>query len=349
MALKITFINAGYGDAVFIEAGEGQKPFRIFIDGGSGEEAEYKETGTGRVRAGFYLRRLGVSEIDLFIITHIHEDHVCGIEPFIMDGLKVRELWAPWIVPPRLWGVFPDAGPGLSGSCEKFLAALNSYNRMFEKLSRSGCLVRQMTGPRKSCPVADDLFVDVLSPSKTMAGEAASGLEALYRAEGKETFISRLEALDRRMNDFSQVLRFTHGNRRILLPGDACPSEAAMAAWKKDMLEAEVLKLSHHGQRDSISAAFIRAVMPKTIVTCVSSDRRYNSACPKVYECIQRVTAEQRLAPRFIFTERMGLKPYEVYDDNHSAVTLVLDHGIRYDFSLLTAEAFPHPAPYCRE
>jgi competence protein ComEC len=335
MALKITFINAGYGDAVFIEAGDSRKPFRIFIDGGSGEEAEYKETGTGRIRAGLYLRRLGVSEIDLLILTHIHEDHVCGIEPFIMDGLRVRELWAPWIVPSRLRGVFPGGGMGLSGSGGKFLAALNSYNRIFEKLSRSGCLVRQMTGPRKGCRIADGLFVDVLSPSETMAGEAASSLEALYRAEGKETFISRLEALDRRMNDFSQVLRFTQGNRRILLPGDACPSEAAMAVWKKELLEADVLKLPHHGQRDSISAAFIRAVMPKTVVTCVSSDRRYNSACPEVYECIRRVTAEQRLVPQFIFSEKMDLKPYESYDENHSAVTLALDHGIRYDFSLL--------------
>ncbi|MDR1177633.1 MAG: MBL fold metallo-hydrolase, partial [Spirochaetaceae bacterium] len=114
--LKITFINVGYGDAILLESGEGA--FRILIDGGSGGEEEFASPLSGRIRSSAYLERLGITELDLLVITHFHDDHVRGIEPFVMNGGRVRELWTPWRVPRDLWGVYP--GPdGLSGSSKK--------------------------------------------------------------------------------------------------------------------------------------------------------------------------------------------------------------------------------------
>jgi competence protein ComEC len=331
VVLKITFINVGYGDAILLESGEGD--FRIFIDGGSGEDGEFSSPLDGRIRSSAYLERLGITELDLLVISHFHEDHVCGIEPFVMNGGRVRELWTPWLVPRELRGVCPCPDL-LSVSSKKFLSALNSYNRIVERLSRDGCLFKELRSPLYDYPLPGGIKADVLAPSPDIASFFSGALESLYRAEG-EDFASRLDSLDRKMNDFSIVLRFVCGNLGILLPGDACPSSEAMGMWDKSRLGAHILKLAHHGQEDSISDDFIRAVAPQIVVTCASSDRRYNSANPLVYEKITRIAAEQGLAPEFIFTGGVPSTPPTPQEPHphprpRPALTLVLDGTIKY-------------------
>jgi competence protein ComEC len=226
--------------------------------------------------------------------------------------------------------VYP--GPdGLSGSSKKFLDALNSYNRIYERLSRNGCLVKELSSPLYGHPLPGGITADVLAPSPALAAFFSGALESLYRAEGDD-FAARLSGLDRKMNDFSVVLRFVHKDLAVLLPGDACPSAEAMAVWDKSRLKAHVLKLAHHGQEDSVSAGFIRAVAPRIVVTCVSSDRRYNSANPLVYEEIRR--ASPGITPEFLFTDRVPLA-CEQYSLPRSALTIVFDDAIKYSFTTL--------------
>jgi competence protein ComEC len=335
--LKITFINVGYGDAILLESGEGA--FRIFIDGGSAGDGEFTSSLTGRIRSSAYLERLGVTELDLLVITHFHEDHVCGIEPFVLNGGRVRELWTPWRVPRDLWSVYPGENSRpcpdtLSGSSKRFLDALNSYNRIYQKLFRDGCLIKELVSPLYGHPLPGGISADVLAPSPALVSFFSGALESLYRAGGDD-FAARLSVLDRKMNDFSGVLRFVHGGLGILLPGDACPSAEALGMWDKSRLKAQVLKLAHHGQKDSVSGDFIRAVAPQLVVTCVSSDRRYNSANPLVYEEIERTAANMGITPEFAFTDRVPLASYERYPLPRSALTIVFDGSIQYSFCAL--------------
>jgi competence protein ComEC len=353
VVLKITFINVGYGDAILLETGDGA--YRILIDGGSAEKTEFVSPASGRIRSSEYLERRGIKKLDLLVISHFHEDHVCGIEPFIMNGGRVGELWTPWLLPRELWGVFPGKAPPASGAephlgaephrgagpdrdaepegPRKFLAALDSYNRIFERLSRNGCRIRRMTGPCEY-PLPGGITAEVLAPDSGLAASLSRALVSLYRARGDE-FAAQLAALDRKMNDFSLVLRFYRGDLGVLLTGDACPSRTAMQSWDTSRLKAGVLKLAHHGQADSVSDDFIRAVSPRIVVTCASSDRRYNSANPQVYEEITRIASEQGLVPEFVFTDRISLPSYKQYTGPRSALTLVLDKTITYSFTTL--------------
>ncbi|HEX2485074.1 MAG TPA: MBL fold metallo-hydrolase, partial [Myxococcota bacterium] len=62
-------------------------------------------------------------------------------------------------------------------------------------------------------------------------------------------------------NDRSLVLRVgVAGGARVLLPGDVEHAGEAGLLASPERLEAEVLKLSHHGSRTSSSDAFLRAV-----------------------------------------------------------------------------------------
>ena len=51
-------------------------------------------------------------------------------------------------------------------------------------------------------------------------------------------------------------------------------------------LRADIFKVGHHGQKDGADEALLRAVRPKAVVCCASSDRRYNSAHPDLMRTI---------------------------------------------------------------
>jgi competence protein ComEC len=80
--LKVNFINVGMGDCILIEA---PNKINILIDGGGTPQSDF-DVGSKIVIP--YLRRKGVNEIDLLILTHPHLDHLEGLLP-VLKELKV--------------------------------------------------------------------------------------------------------------------------------------------------------------------------------------------------------------------------------------------------------------------
>ncbi|HMJ11977.1 MAG TPA: MBL fold metallo-hydrolase, partial [Polyangiaceae bacterium] len=71
-------------------------------------------------------------------------------------------------------------------------------------------------------------------------------------------------------NDNSFVLRLRYGRHRVLLTGDAEQhQEAALVERWGDGLQADLLKVGHHGSRTSSSSAFLARVRPRiATVSC---------------------------------------------------------------------------------
>ncbi len=80
--LKVNFINVGEGDCILIEA---PNKINILIDGGGTPQSDF-DVGSKIVIP--YLRRKGINEIDLLILTHPHLDHLEGLLPVLRE-LKV--------------------------------------------------------------------------------------------------------------------------------------------------------------------------------------------------------------------------------------------------------------------
>ncbi len=74
--LEVTFIDVGYGDAIFISTPSQKK---ILIDGGG------PEGGRSVVQ---FLNRNNVTSIDFMISTHAHPDHVSGLT-YVLKDIKV--------------------------------------------------------------------------------------------------------------------------------------------------------------------------------------------------------------------------------------------------------------------
>jgi len=77
--LKVNFINVGEGDCILIEA---PNKINILIDGGGTPQSDF-DVGSKIVVP--YLRRKGINEINLLILTHPHLDHLEGLLPILKE------------------------------------------------------------------------------------------------------------------------------------------------------------------------------------------------------------------------------------------------------------------------
>jgi competence protein ComEC len=77
-------------------------------------------------------------------------------------------------------------------------------------------------------------------------------------------------------NDGGIVMRLTYGEASMLLMADVSSKvEAQLLALESSQLDADILKVGHHGSRTSTSDAFVKAVTPAAAVISVGGDNRY--------------------------------------------------------------------------
>ena len=78
-----------------------------------------------------------------------------------------------------------------------------------------------------------------------------------------------------------------HRNARFLFTGDA---ELHQEAWLVERwgtaLDADVLKLGHHGSRTSSSAPFIELVTPRLALASVGAANRYGHPSPETLQAL---------------------------------------------------------------
>ncbi|WP_006521466.1 Ada metal-binding domain-containing protein [Desulfoscipio gibsoniae] len=79
------------------------------------------------------------------------------------------------------------------------------------------------------------------------------------------------------------------GDIEFLFTGDAeGPAEAALSG----NLEAEILKVGHHGSSTSSSAAFINKVSPEVAIICVGADNSYGHPAGETVQRLQNAGAK---------------------------------------------------------
>lgn len=81
-------------------------------------------------------------------------------------------------------------------------------------------------------------------------------------------------------NDASLVLRVSYGDTALLFTGDV-EAQGEAAAVARGGLDADVVKVPHHGSRTSSSEAFTRAVHPELAIVSVGRDNRFGFPHPE--------------------------------------------------------------------
>ena len=84
------------------------------------------------------------------------------------------------------------------------------------------------------------------------------------------------------VNNYSAVLKVTYGKVSFLFEGDAEDiSEAEMLKNRLD-LKANVLKVGHHGSKNSTTSEFLKAVSPQYAIISVGADNEYGHPTPTI-------------------------------------------------------------------
>lgn len=308
--MEISFINVGYGDAILVQKGT----YTMLLDGGSACDAEF-EGFPYRIRAVDYLRDTKVQAIDLLIISHIHEDHVCGLEQIVYQ-IPVREIAIPY--EPSLFCQERSFIPHENAprSAHLFARALSAVTRIMHYAEQNGIPVHIVT-PRVPPVLSAGLELQVLAPSDTRRKSFEQHLKQAFTAKDPT---EELVLLDRISNTYSLLLKLCGDGAEILLTADNCPSE-----WSEidDVVfkNVNVLKLPHHGQIDSIEEKIAQIMPLKYVITTASSDRRYHSACASVYQTLQKLHP----GVRFLFTDEREYPPFFCNPNGAQAIKIVVN------------------------
>jgi len=103
-------------------------------------------------------------------------------------------------------------------------------------------------------------------------------------------------------NNDSLVLRLHYGGQTILLPGDA-EKQAEREILSENSLErmhADVLKIGHHGSKNSTTPEFLAAVQPRFGIISAGEDNPYGHPSPELLERLENAGV------RILRTDRDG-------------------------------------------
>jgi len=229
---RVVFFDVGQGDAALIQGNRAN----VLIDTGGGVPG--RANGAAVVRS---LRVLGVSELDLLVVTHGDYDHRGGATA-VFRSFKVYELWLP---------AGAQADPPLRD--------------LAEEASALGVRVAWVEAAPAPVEIGD-ISIEVLWPAST------EELARMDPAEGSSVATAKnRRASSKRLNrnDGSLVLRLRLDELTYLFTADVGREveRALMHQLGMDrILESDVLKVGHHGSALSSSLEFLAAVSPQLAI-----------------------------------------------------------------------------------
>lgn len=274
--MDVTFLNVGYGESIVIT----EKEHCIVIDGGSADSATY--AGNTSIRIGAFLRWQKISHIDLMIVTHVHDDHIGGL----VELANEFEIGKICVNIPPICGISEHLAPYHDLLCAShsdclFYAALLSYEQLLTVAKNRKIPVEAVCGESKPISVGSIVLTPIGMTQKQMEAEQEAFLAMLCEEDASQ-MAARYRALDAHCNATSLAFHVREGQCAALLSGDRVNGWDAFDGQRR--LHANILKLTHHGQKDGIPEAMVHAAMPEAFVICADQDRTYDSAHPDVIQ-----------------------------------------------------------------
>ena len=229
-SLKVTFLDVGQGDAIFIETPTGNQ---LLIDGGPDKNIL---NALGRVMP-FYDRN-----IDMILSTHPDQDHIGGI-PEVLKNYSIGEY----------------IGNGATSSTGTFIELENEIknNNIKTEIVRAGELINLGGGA----------FLKIIYPDSN--------------PKGKDT------------NKYSIIAKLFYGNSTFLFTGDA-PTDVEQCLANTDgaALKSDVLKVAHHGSRNSLSPEFLSAVSAEYSVISAGKDNQFGHPHKEILDFLASINSK---------------------------------------------------------
>jgi ribonuclease BN (tRNA processing enzyme) len=278
--LAIRFVDVGQGDGAIVETPKGKL---MLIDGGEGEHLQRY------VRTAFKERPL---PIDTILVSHGDADHFSGLtklldgqfkvdvrvervfhnglakRPSTKNGKKRPDVEMFGATAAKQGALFvtelvDDVGTVADASLnEPFKAWKKALGALRNAKNKKPAVARLEAGSPLTMFADEGVTFDVLGPITEKVG-GAPALRMLHDSPGSASY-----SASHTVNGHSVVVRLNYGNVRVLFAADLNEESEDLLLSAQADLEAEVLKVPHHGSAD-FSVRMLSAVAP--LVSVVSA------------------------------------------------------------------------------
>ena len=288
--LTLDFINVGNGDATLIR--DTDAGFAMLVD--CGHYALQRDDHPGeldprsqRIFAGDFLREVGVTHLDILLLTHFHRDHVGGLGR-VLDAASVGKLITTYVPPEGFGDLEPDADNGLNPTARNVLRCMNIYASALRTHPGRVWELVELSGTRTEClRLTDDLSMEIYCSEaglyrhqKQIFDDAFGGVRDRYALMRWGKF----------MNASSLRQRLYYRGKQIVLGGDMYGT-----LWDRDTTApCDILKLPHHGSLASVNRKFLSQIRPKTIIVSGAGGRPDERPHPYIVGLLREFTDDVR-------------------------------------------------------
>ena len=269
--LQVHVLDVGpvEGDSILIISPAGKS---VLIDAG--------DSGKGKVIIDA-LKRYNVQQLDYFIATHPHPDHIGGADE-VLKAIKVLNVidngQGPDVPESLVVQSKPGRGnssnkPAPPGKSNKSAAVTKFYDEYKEAITQSGAHYEQAQAGAK-LDLGGGARLTVLAPT-----------EPLFTKDQVKTGGNL-------PNANSIVLRLDYGDFSMLLPGDAEEQTEHRMLTKDLNLKVNILKVAHHGSKYATTQDFVDRVKPEVAIISCGEWNRYGHPAQAVLDRLRAANAK---------------------------------------------------------
>lgn len=289
--LLLDFINVGNGDSILVrEMEDGVQQFAMLVDCGHDnlirdDHPAPQDPRSKRIYAGEFLKKLGVTRLDVLLLTHFHRDHIGGLGR-VLDAVTVDRLITAYAPPKDAEPLQPDADMTMPKAGRNLLRCVEMYAKALrEHTDRIGKIV-VLPGDRiEKLQLTEALSMDILFGEPALYPRQRELFDAAFRGELDHYGLVRW---GKSMNVASMRQRLYYHGKEIVLGGDAYAH-----MWETvTATPCDILKVPHHASLSSTTRKLLKMLRPKTVVVCVAAGRPDERPHPYIVSLLKEFTAD---------------------------------------------------------
>lgn len=254
--LQVHVLDVGpiEGDSILVISPGGKS---VLIDAG--------DTGKGKTIIEA-LKRYNVQQLDYFVATHPHPDHIGGADE-VFKATKVLNVIDNGLEPDVPQSLVSQNKPATPGS-------KNPGNKTAPAAKSKAASVTKFYDEYKQAIVQSGAHYEKAQAGAKYDLGGGARLTVLGPAEPLLTK-DQLKTGGNLPNANSVVLRLDYGDFSMLLPGDAEEQTEHRILTKDLNLNVKILKVAHHGSKYATSQDFVNRVKPAVAIISCGEWNRY--------------------------------------------------------------------------
>ena len=285
--LQVTFLDVGQGDCIFLQTEDGAS---YLTDGGSSSVSK-----VGKYRMIPFLKYQGASQIKAIFVSHADSDHYNGIAELLeqaeLEGIRVENL------------VLTDIADECRSEGYEELVELAGQNGITVQLLHEGQqlqdgeLLFQCLHPSKGYRAEDlnetsmVLLVTYREFSMLLTGDVQGvGEEHLTQElqDWKEPGVTQMQDVIRISGEEESIEEESIEDERREGQIEEKRPQNKMGANHTET-ELTILKVAHHGSKNSTSEEFLKAANPKLAIISCGEGNRYGHPHEETLERLDKV------------------------------------------------------------